>query len=364
MKAIVKFFVVCTLVMSQSSFADRVKDIASIQGVRSNHLIGYGLVVGLDGTGEQTAYTAQAFKTMLNRFGITLPQGLNPKLKNVAAVAVHAELPPFIKPGQTIDITVSSLGNAKSLRGGALLLTPLKAVDGQIYALAQGNMVVGGFGAEGRDGSSVTVNIPTAGRIPNGAIVERSVASSFADGDHFIFNLNQPDFTTARRLAKAINEFVGPQTAKPMDATSVKVSAPRDVSHRVAFMSALENVQVEPADSSSKIIINSRTGTIVVGKNVRLKEAAVAHGSLVVTIAEAQQVSQPNPLAQGETTVTQQSQAAVAQEDAKMFHFDPGVSLDELVRAVNAVGAAPGDLMAILEALKQAGAIQGQLVVI
>ncbi len=358
-------FVLCiSVVCSAQLCAERVKDIASIQGVRSNHLVGYGLVVGLDGTGEQTAYTAQSFKTMLNRFGITLPQGLNPKLKNVAAVAVHAELPPFIKPGQTIDITVSSLGNAKSLRGGSLLLTPLKAVDGEIYALAQGNLVVGGFGAQGNDGSKITVNIPTAGRIPGGAIVERSVHSSFGDGDHFIFNLKQADFTTARRLAKAINEFVGPNTAKPLDAASIQVSAPRDVSHRVAFLSALENVEVEPADISSRIIINSRTGTIVVGKNVRVKEAAVAHGSLVVTINENQEVSQPNALAEGETVVTQQSDVTIEQQEARMFHFNPGVSLDELVKAVNAVGAAPGDLMAILEALKQAGAIQGELVVI
>lgn len=344
--------------------ADRVKDIASIQGVRSNHLVGYGLVVGLDGTGEQTAYTAQAFKTMLSRFGITLPPGLTPKMKNVAAVAVHAELPAFAKPGQNIDITVSSLGNAKSLRGGALLLTPMKAVDGQIYALAQGNLVVGGFGAEGADGSRVTVNIPTAGRIPNGATVERMVNSSFGEGDHFVFNLHQSDFTTARRLAKAINEFVGPNTAKPLDATSVQVSAPRDISHRVAFMSALENVEVEPADINSRIIINSRTGTIVVGKNVRLKEAAVAHGSLIVSINENQRVSQPNPLALGTTEVTEDSNVTLTQQEGKMFRFNPGVSLDELVRAVNAVGAAPGDLMAILEALKQAGAIQGELIVI
>ncbi|WP_144395156.1 flagellar basal body P-ring protein FlgI [Pleionea sediminis] len=359
-----RFVLIVTLFLSALCFAERVKDIASIQGVRTNHLVGYGLVVGLDGTGEQTVYTAQAFKTMLNRFGITLPQGLNPKLKNVAAVAVHAELPAFSKPGQTIDITVSSLGDAKSLRGGALLLTPLKGVDGNIYALAQGNLVVGGFGAEGLDGSKVTVNIPTAGRIPNGAIVEREVASSFGDGDHFIFNLHRPDFTTAKTLAKAINDFVGPHTAKPMDATSIKVSAPRDVSHRVAFLSALENVKIEPAEGRSRIIINSRTGTIVVGKNVRLREAAVAHGSLVVTINENQQVSQPNAFSQGQTEVTEQSEAQLIQEEAKMFHFTPGVNLNELVRAVNAVGAAPGDLMAILEALKQAGAIEGELVVI
>ncbi|MEE4244533.1 MAG: flagellar basal body P-ring protein FlgI [Kangiellaceae bacterium] len=352
------------ILFTAQAHSERIKDIASIQGIRSNHLVGYGLVVGLNGTGEQTAYTAQSFITMLTRFGITLPQGLNPKLKNIAAVAVHAELPPFAKPGQTIDITVSSLGNAKSLHGGALLLTPLKAVDGNVYALAQGNLVVGGFGAEGRDGSRITINIPTAGRIPNGAIVERSIESSFAEGDSFVFNLHQPDFTTARRLARSINEFVGPNTAKPMDASSIEVSAPRDVSHRVAFLSALENVQVEPADASSKIIINSRTGTIVVGKHVRLKEAAVAHGNLVVSINENQQVSQPNQFAGGNTQVTDQSDVTVLQQEGKMFRFNPGVSINELVQAVNAVGAAPGDLMAILEALKQAGAIQGELVVI
>lgn len=344
--------------------AARVKDIATIQGVRSNYLVGYGLVVGLDGTGERRQYTAQAFRSMLERFGIGLPENLTPNFANVAAVAVHAELPPFGKPGQTLDITISSLGDAESLRGGSLLITPLKGVDGQIYALAQGNLVVGGFGARGEDGSSITVNVPTVGRIPNGAIIERQVNNPFHDSDHFIFNLKQSDFTTAKRLAQAINRFVGPNTALPLDATSIKVSAPRNPSQRVAFMSAIENVDVTPADTSARIVINSRTGTIVVGKNVRVKEAAVSHGSLVVTITEDPQVSQPNALAGGETVVTEQSQVNIEESDARMFHFTPGVSLDDLVQAVNAVGAAPGDLMAILEALKQAGAIQGDLVVI
>ncbi|MCO7226154.1 flagellar basal body P-ring protein FlgI [Pleionea sp. CnH1-48] len=353
-----------SLFFGQFSYAERIKDLASIQGVRSNALIGYGLVVGLNGTGEQTVYTAQTFKTMLSRFGITLPPGLNPKLKNIAAVAVHGELPAFAKPGQKIDVTVSSLGDAKSLHGGSLLLTPLKAIDGQIYAIAQGNLVVGGFGAQGSDGSKITINIPTAGRIPNGAMVERSVPNPFAEGSHLVFNLNQSDFTTARRLSKAINKMFGPNIAKPLDATSVKVSAPRDPSQRVAFLSVLENINVEPADTQSKIIINSRTGTIVVGKHVRVQEAAISHGNLVVTITENNQVIQPNPLADGETAVQQQADVDVELPDSRMFHFKPGVSLNELVQAVNAVGAAPGDLMAILEALKQAGAIQGELVVI
>ncbi len=361
---VISVFLISTVIFSAELSAERIKDIASIQGVRSNHLVGYGLVVGLDGTGEQTAYTAQSFKTMLERFGITLPQGLTPKLKNVAAVAISAELPPFIKPGQQIDITVSSLGSAKSLRGGSLLLTPLKAIDGQVYALAQGNLVVSGLGAEGKDGSKVVINIPTTGRIPNGATVERAIPSPFGEGDYITFNLHRPDFTTARRLAKTINEFVGPGTAKPIDAASIQIGAPRDISQRIAFVSAIENVDVEPADASSRIIINSRTGTIVVGKNVRISEAAVSHGSLVVTINENQQVSQPNPLAGGRTEVTEQSNVAIIEQDAKMFHFNPGVSLNELVQAVNAVGAAPGDLMAILEALKQAGAIHGELVII
>ncbi len=347
-----------------SAWSERLKDIASVQGVRSNYLVGYGLVVGLDGSGEQTVYTGQTFKTMLNQFGITLPAGLNPSANNVAAVAVHAELPAFAKPGQTIDVTVSSLGSAESLRGGSLLLTPLKAVNGQVYALAQGNLVVGGFGVQGNDGSRVTLNIPTSGRIANGATVERSVESPFAKGTHFTLNLKQADFTTSRRLAKAINDFVGPNTAKPMDATSIQVSAPRDPSQRVAFLSAIENLEIETADASSRIIINSRTGTIVVGKHVRVKEAAVSHGNLVVTIVETEEIVQPNPLAQGQTAVQQQTDIDVELPDSRMFHFKPGVSLNELVQAVNAVGAAPGDLMAILEALKQAGAIQGEIKVI
>jgi flagellar P-ring protein precursor FlgI len=352
------------LFVSLDAFATRIKDVSSVQGIRSNQLVGYGLVVGLPGSGEQSRFTEQSFKAMLANFGIQLPANLKPKIKNVAAVAVHAELPAFSKPGQDIDVTVSSIGSAGSLRGGTLLQTFLKGADGQVYAVAQGSLVVGGLGAQGLDGSSVVVNTPTVGRIPNGAVVERSVPTPFANGDYITFNLNQPDFSSAKRMADTINELVGPNTAKPLDSVSVQVIAPRDVSQRVAYLATLENLEFRPADTSAKIIVNSRTGTIVIGKDVRLKPAAITHGSLTVTIAENQQVSQPNEFGQGETVVTNQTIIDVARDDTRAFVFDPGVNLDDLVRAINQVGAAPGDLMAILEALKQAGAIDGQLVVI
>lgn len=352
------------LLVSAVSQAERIKDITNVQGVRSNQLIGYGLVVGLPGTGEKTSYTEQTFKTMLKNFGINLPENLRPKIKNVAVVAVSAKMPAFIKPGQNLDVTVSSLGEAKSLRGGTLLQTFLKGVDGNVYAIAQGSMVVSGFSADGLDGSKVILNTPTVGRIPNGAIVERTVATPFSSGDHLTFNLHRADFSTAKRLADSINELLGPGMARPIDAASVQVSAPRDVSQRVSFLATLENLQVEPASESAKVIVNSRTGTIVVGKDVRLLPAAVTHGGLTVTIAEATQVSQPNALAGGQTVVTAQTTIDVNEEDKRMFMFNPGTTLDELVRAVNLVGAAPSDVLAILEALKVAGALHGELIII
>lgn len=352
------------LVLTLPSQAERIKDIANVQGVRSNQLIGYGLVVGLPGTGEKTRYTEQTFMTMLKNFGINLPDNFRPKIKNVAVVAVHADMPAFIKPGQDLDVTVSSLGEAKSLRGGTLLQTFLKGVDGNVYAIAQGSLVVSGFSADGLDGSKVIQNTPTVGRIPNGAIVERSVASPFSTGDYLTFNLRRSDFSTAQRMADAINELLGPDMARPLDATSVQVSAPRDVSQRVSFLATLENIDVEPADESAKVIVNSRTGTIVVGKNVKLLPAAVTHGGLTVTIAEATQVSQPNALANGQTTVTSNSTINATESDRRMFMFNPGTTLDELVRAVNLVGAAPSDVLAILEALKVAGALHGELIII
>ncbi|RMH45290.1 MAG: flagellar basal body P-ring protein FlgI [Gammaproteobacteria bacterium] len=352
------------LMLGALSWAERIKDIATVQGVRSNPLIGYGLVVGLDGTGEPTVYPTHEFRSMLLRLGITLPSNLNLKLKNVAIVTVQAELPPFARPGQTIDVTVSSLGEAKSLRGGSLLMTPLKGIDGQVYAIAQGNLVVGGFGAQGADGSKVTVNVPTTGRIPNGATIERTVPSPFDQGDFVTFLLKRPDFTTAKRMADAINQVVGPNVARPLDAGSVQVSAPRDRATRVMYLANLENITLTEASAPAKVVVNSRTGTIVIGQNVRVSPAAVAHGNLVVTIAENPQVSQPNPLAGGQTTVTQQSSVQVSEEQARVFLFAPGVQLKDIVKAINAVGAAPGDLMAILEALKQANALHAELVVI
>lgn len=347
--------------------AERLKDIADIAGVRNNPLIGYGLVVGLDGTGDQTTqtpFTTQSFRTMLQRLGIAIPEGQSFQLKNVAAVTVHATLPPFAKSGHAIDVTVSSIGNSKSLRGGSLLLAPLKGADGKVYALAQGELVVGGFGAEGADGSRVTVNVPSSGRIPNGAIVERSVANSFSTGSHLTFNLKRADFTTARRVADSINDLLGPNVARASDASSINVSAPRDPNQRVSFMSLLENVEVTPGTAPSRIIINSRTGTIVVGERVTVRPVAVTHGSLTVTVTNQSKISQPNPLAEGQTVVVPESEISISQEANRMFALEATTTLDELVRAVNQVGAAPGDLMAILEALKQAGALQADLIVI
>ncbi|MEB6641973.1 flagellar basal body P-ring protein FlgI [Aeromonas caviae] len=355
----------CCLLPFGLAHASRIKDLASVEGVRSNQLIGYGLVVGLPGTGEKNnVFTEQTFRTMLNNFGIKVPDNIKPKIKDVAPVAIHADLPPFSKPGQTIDVTVSAIGEAKSLRGGTLLQTFLKGLDGRVYAVAQGSLVVGGLGAEGADGSKVVVNTPTVGRIANGATVEREVPNSFSQGDTITFNLNRPDFTTARRLADVVNDLVGPNTAQAMDATSIKVFAPRDPAQRVSYLSTIENLEVDPASESAKIIVNSRTGTIVIGSEVKLRPAAISHGGLTVTIAENQQVSQPNPLAGGQTAVTNNSTINVQQDPGRMFKLDTGATLDDLVRAVNQVGVAPGDLMAILEALQQAGAIQGQLVIL
>lgn len=348
--------------------ADRVKDLASVSGVRGNSLVGYGLVVGLDGTGDltvQTPFTVQSLRNMLNQFGITIPDNVNPQLTNVAAVTIHAELPAFVKPGSKIDITVSSIGNAKSLRGGSLLVTPLRGVDGEVYALAQGNLVVGGFGATGNDGSSVTVNIPSAGRIPGGATVERSSPALLQQGEFLTLNLHSPDFTTASRLSTAINDLLGPGIARAEDAVSVRIAAPEGAGQRTQFLSILENIEVTPDASAARIVINSRTGTVVIGSHVRVSPAAVAHGSLVVTISEQPFASQPNALSRGgQTALLPDSEVSITEEDNRMFLFEPGTSLNDIVQAVNQVGAAPGDLVAILEALKQAGALRAELLVI
>ncbi|MDH5432595.1 MAG: flagellar basal body P-ring protein FlgI [Gammaproteobacteria bacterium] len=365
MKKLSKLLFLYMALASSLVWAERIKDITSVQGVRENQLIGYGLVVGLDGTGEKTKYTEQTFRAMLTQFGISVPPGTQLKLKNSAAVAINASLPAFAKTGQTIDVTVSSLGEAKSLRGGTLLMSPLRGADGKIYAIAQGNLIVGGFGAQGSDGSKISVNHQTVGRIPNGASVEQTVQTNFLTNNFLVLNLNRPDFTTAVRVAKAINHLIGSNTAKPIDQTSIQVNAPSDPAQRISYLSVLENIEVTPAEDDGKIVVNSRTGTIVIGKHVSLKEAAVAHGNLIVKIKESLEVSQPEAFSpQGQTVVTPDSTVEIDNENSRMFHFQPGATLQELVEAVNAVGAAPGDVMAILEALQQAGAISGELVVI
>ena len=348
--------------------AERIKDVATVQGMRDNQLIGYGLVVGLDGSGDtvtQVAYTAQSLKNMLNQLGIVIPPGVQPKPKNVAAVMLHATLPAFIKKGQKIDVTASSVGNAKSLRGGTLLMAPLKGADGQVYAVAQGDLIVGGLGVQGSDGSKITINIPSVGRIPDGAIVERTVNNSLGNSDKLTLNLHAADFTTATNMAETINDYFGAGTARPLDPISVEVRAPEKESNKIIFLSMLENLTMTPGDAPARVIINSRTGTVVISSHVLVTPAAVSHGNLVVTIAENTAVSQPAPFADvGNTEVVPNSTVDVEQEDNRMFMFDPGVELNDIVRAINQVGAAPGDLVAILEALKQAGALRAELVVI
>ena len=354
--------------ISTPAHAERIKDIATVNGVRTNQLVGYGLVVGLDGTGDQTSqapFTIQSITNMLAKFGITIPANANPQLKNVAAVTVTADLPPFSKPGQTIDVTVASIGNASSLRGGNLLMAPLRGVDGQVYAFAQGSVLVSGFGISGKDGSKISLNVPSSGRIPNGAGVEREVPMKFASDAHLILNLNTPDFTTAARVAAGINKTLGEGTADALDAVSIRVAAPINADQRIAYLATLEALEIEPGDAPARVIVNSRTGTVVISSHVRVTSAAVAHGSLSVTITERSDVSQPNSFTNGTTaTVTPRSTIDVQQADARMFLFQAGVNLDEIVRAVNQVGAAPGDLVAILEALRQAGALRAELVVI
>lgn len=347
---------------------ERIKDLASVGGVRGNALVGYGLVVGLDGSGDRTSqapFTVQSLRNMLNELGISIPPNVNPQLRNVAAVAIHAELPPFAKPGQTIDVTVSSVANAGSLRGGTLLMAPLKGGDGETYAIAQGSLVVGGFGAQGRDGSRVSVNVPSVGRIPNGAMVEREVGGGFGDNGELTLNLNRGDFTTVSRMVAALDARFGPGTARAVDGVTVAVRAPFDPGARIGFLAEVENVQLTPGAAPAKVIVNSRTGTVVIGAQVRVMPAAIAHGSLTVTITEGFDVSQPEPFNRGgSTVVTPHSSIEAIQDGSRMFKFSGGTSLDEIVRAVNAVGAAPGDLVAILEALKQSGALRAELEVI
>ena len=359
------FIALLALIVSVPAHADRIKDLGGFQGIRSNQLTGYGVVVGLPGTGDDNLeYTVQSVKAVASRFGLQLPAGANPGLKNAAVVLITAELPPFAKPGQRIDITVASMGKAKSLRGGALVLTPLLGADGQVYAMAQGNLAVGGLGAEGADGSKIVVNVPSTGRIPEGATVERAVATGFADTPFLTYNLARADFTTAQNVAAAINRKLGFGTAQATDAVSVAVRAPVGADVRATLMSEIENLSVDSAEPPAKVIVNARTGTVVINSAVRLAPAAVTHGKLTVRIDESQRVSQPAPLSNGQTALENRSNVQVTEEKKPMFLLTPGPKLADVVKAVNAIGASPADLVAILEALKEAGALKAELVVL
>jgi flagellar P-ring protein precursor FlgI len=350
----------------QSSYAERVRDLATINGVRPNALFGYGLVVGLDGTGDQTTqtpFTTQSLQSMLGQLGVNLPPGGSLQLKNVASVMVTAQLPAFTQPGQNIDVTVSSIGNAKSLRGGTLLMTPLKGADGQVYALAQGQLIIGGAGASA-GGSKTVINHLSAGRIPNGALVEKSVDTPFALSDTMRLELMQTDFSNANRVSEAINKRFGDGTAKAMDGRMIEVRAPMDSNARVLFISELEQLTIERSASSAKVIVNARTGSVVMNQAVTIAPCAVAHGNLSVQITSTPAVSQPNALAGGQTAVTQQTDIQIKQDGGNLIQLDGAAQLSDVVKALNSMGATPQDLVSILQAMQASGSLRAELEVI
>jgi len=357
---------IVTALFSPAANATRIKEVAAVQGVRSNQLIGYGLVIGLDGTGDQTTqapFTTQGLQTMLQQLGVTLPPGTSMQLKNVAAVIVTASLPAFAQPGQQIDIDVSSIANAKSLRGGTLVATPLKGADGNVYAIAQGNMIVGGAGAAA-GGSKVTINHLSAGRIPEGATVERSVPTPLSQGEVLELDLNSADYATARAVANAINASKGTGTARALDGRVIKVRAPTDADQRVSFLADLENLDINLAAPAARIVMNARTGSIVMNQAVTLAPCAVAHGSLSVTINSNPQVSQPAPNSGGQTVVTDKTDIAISQQAGSLVNMPAGTKLADVVKALNALGATPQDLLAILQAMKASGALTAEIEVI
>jgi flagellar P-ring protein precursor FlgI len=375
---------VTALLATSTAAADRIKDLTDVAGVRANKLIGFGLVVGLQGSGDgkDLPLTAQALKTMLSGLGVSVDGPVSDydlgdqmaalaaqnakkemKLENVAAVIVTAELPPFAKPGQRIDVNVAAIGVAESLRGGSLIMTQLRGVDGQTYALAQGAMTVTGISADAA-GSSIQIGVPTAGRIPNGATVERRVETPFDSADHIVLNVRDVDFSTSNAITEAINLAFGPGVASAIDGVSIAVMAPQDSSQRVTFLSMIENLDVTPGEPSARVVINSRTGTAVINRNVKVTAVAVTHGAISVSISATNEVSQPGPFADGETVGVQNADIAVTEPNNKMFLFQPGVDLREIVDAVNQVGASPSSLIAILEALKSSGSLRAELVVI
>ena len=370
---LMRWLLVLTAVLASSALwwplqaeAARIKEVSSVAGVRANQLSGYGLVVGLDGTGDMTTqapFTTQSLISMLQQLGVTIPPGTSLQLRNVAAVMVTASLPPYAMPGQAVDVNVSSIGNAKSLRGGTLVSTPLKGVDGQIYALAQGNLVIGGAGASA-NGSKVTINQLSSGRVPAGATIERAVPNGALQGDSLQLAMHASDYHTASAVAAAINHAKGAGTAVAVDARMVRVVMPAEAERRVAFLADIENLQVQLAKPAAKVILNARTGSVVLNESVTLGACAVAHGNLSVTISTTPTVSQPGPLANGRTVVTEQSDISISTGNKAMIELPAGVRLSDVVKALNTMGATPQDLLVILQAMKSAGALLAEIEVI
>ena len=377
------FFLILTLVVTPVH-ADRIKDLTDVAGVRSNQLLGFGIVSGLSGTGDgkDLPITAQALKTLLSGMGVSVDGPVTDfdlgdqmatlaaqnakkevKVENLASVMVTAEIPPFAKPGQRIDVSVSAIGVAESLRGGTLIMTQLRGIDGETYAVAQGALTVSGVSADAA-GSSIQIGVPTAGRIPNGATVERMVESPFGSAEHIVLNIRQADFSTATAITQAVNVAFGDGTAKALDGVSVAITAPADSSQRVSFLSMIENLDVSPGEAAARVVINSRTGTVVINRNVRVTAAAVTHGTISVSISATNEVSQPGPFSEGQTVGVQNADIEITEGNNPMFLFQPGVDLREIVDAVNQVGASPSSLIAILEVLKTSGSLRAELVVI
>tara|TARA_B100000900_G_scaffold406075_1_gene416570 strand:+ start:117 stop:1262 length:1146 start_codon:yes stop_codon:yes gene_type:complete len=374
---VMRWLLLILAIITNLAFADRIKDLTNVAGVRSNQLIGYGLVVGLNGTGDggDVPFTGQSLRSVLSRLGVNVDgvisdfdvagvQATSIAADNVAAVMVTADLPPFAKPGQNIDVNVSTIGAAESLRGGTLILTRLRGVDGEVYALAQGPLTSTGVEVNGA-GDEIVIGVPTAGRIPNGASVERMVESPFNRSRHIVLNVRTGDFTTAKEIVDKVNTVFGEETAKAIDGVSIAIRAPEDPNSRVSFLSLIENLDVNPGEPAAKVVINSRTGTVVISRNVRVTAAAVTHGPITVTVAATNEVSQANPFAdQGQTMAIQNAEVGISEPNNKMFLFKPGIDLKEIVDAVNQTGATPSSLIAILEALKSSGSLRAELVVI
>jgi flagellar P-ring protein precursor FlgI len=368
---LVRYAIVATVLVASAAVwwpahAARIKEVATVQGVRPNQLTGYGLVVGLDGTGDQSSqapFVTQSIVAMLQQMGVTVPPGTTMQLRNVAAVMVTTELPPFAQPGQRIDVNVSSLGNAKSLRGGTLIATPLKGADGAIYALAQGNLIVGGAGASA-GGAKVQINHLSAGRVPQGATVERAVPTGIGQGDTLQLDLNAADFATAREVARAINAAKGAGTAQALDGRVVKVRMPGPGEDRIGFLADIENLAVDLAKPAAKIVLNARTGSVVMNESVTLGTCAVAHGALTVTVSSTPVISQPGPLSQGQTVQAEKVDIAISQQGSALMQLPPGAKLADVVKSLNALGATPMDLLAILQAMRTAGALNAEIEVI